>query len=239
MKAIVLAAGKGERIRSVIDGIPKPMVPLDGQPILESNILWLKKHGVTDLYMNLHYAPEKIKEYFGGGEQWGVNITYSYEETLLGTAGAARKIADDLWDKPERFLLIYGDSRYEYDLDEIIRFHLAKQGVATIAIYRKDEVATSGIVLLDDDNRVTEFIEKPRPHEEISNLVNTGIYVLEPEILDYIPPGQSLDFGKDVFPSMVSANEKIFGIIVEGKLTAIDTPALYEQAVTPGQAEDS
>lgn len=231
MKAIILAAGKGERLRGVVDNIPKPMVLINGKPVLESNIILLKKYGITDIYINLHHIPEVIKDYFGNGIKFGVNINYSFEETLLGTAGAVRKIADEYWNKPERFILLYGDNLLRYDIGEIINFHIRKKGIATIALYKKDDVSQSGIVLLNNEGKILKFIEKPRPEEVISNLVNTGIYILEPEILGYIPPKKNLDFGKDVFPEMILKNESIFGIIVEGNLTAIDTPALYKQAM--------
>lgn len=238
MRAIILAAGKGERLKGVIDCVPKPMVIINGMPILESNILLLKKYGITDMYINLHHFPEKIRNYFGNGIKFGVNINYSFEETLLGTAGAVKKIANEYWNVPERFILLYGDNLLEYDLGEIISFHEKKKGIATIALYKKDEVSQSGIVLLDNESKVLKFIEKPRPEQVVSNLVNTGIYVLEPEILSYIQPGKNIDFGKEVFPEMILNNERVFGIIVKGKLTAIDTPALYKQAVDGQKSED-
>lgn len=238
MKAIILAAGKGERLKSVVNRVPKPMVRINGMPILEHNVLLLKKYGITDIYINLHHLPETIKNYFGNGSGFGVSINYSFEETLLGTAGAVRKIADEYWNVPERFVLLYGDNLLKYDLGEIISFHLRKKGMATIAVYKKDDVSQSGIVLLDNENKVLRFIEKPKPEEVKSNLVNTGIYIMEPEVLGYIPQGKNLDFGKDVFPEMILKNESIFGIIVNGKLTAIDTPVLYKQAINSEKLED-
>lgn len=238
MRAVILAAGKGERLRGVIDSIPKPMVPINGKPILERNVLLLKKYGITDIYINLHHLPEVIKNYFGNGIKFGVNINYSFEEMLLGTAGAVRKIADEYWNIPERFILLYGDNLLEYDLGEIINFHIKKKGIATIALYKKEDVCQSGIVLLNNECKVLKFIEKPKPEEVVSNLVNTGIYILEPEILNYIPPGKILDFGRDVFPGMILKNENIFGIVVNGRLTAIDTPALFKQAIDSKRLED-
>ncbi len=234
MKAVILAAGKGERLRGIINNIPKPMVEINGKPVLEHNILLLKRYAITDIYINLHYQPDVIREHFGNGKKYGVDIKYSYEETLLGTAGAVRKIADEYWNKKDRkecFTLLYGDNLYEYDLREIINFHMRGKGIASIVIYEKDNVSQSGIVLLDKDNKILKFIEKPKPEEIVSNLVNTGIYILEPDVLTYIPPGKTLDFGKDVFPEMIEKGEDIFGVIVKGNLIAIDTPELLKEAL--------
>ena len=234
MKAIILAAGKGERLRGILNNIPKPMVEINGKPILEHNILLLGRYGITDIYINLHHQPDVIREHFGNGEKYGVNIKYSYEETLLGTAGAVRKIADEYWNRKDRkecFILLYGDNLYESDLGEIINFHMREKGIATITVYEKDNVSQSGIVLLDKDNKILKFIEKPKPEEIASNLVNTGIYILEPDVLTYIPPGRTLDFGKEVFPEMIQKGENVFGVIVKGNLIAIDTPELLKEAL--------
>lgn len=238
MKAIILAAGKGERLRGLVDTMPKPMVRIGGKPILQHNIEWLRNHGITDLYINLHHLPEKIADYFGNGEKLGVTITYSYEEKLLGTAGAVRRIADCLWkDGPvstynSPFLVIYGDNLLTYDLGKIVDFHKARDGIATIAFYRKDDVSQSGIAVLDPTGRVLRFIEKPKPEEEASNLVNTGIYILDKRLFAYIPKGITLDFGRDLFPEMLKNGEALYGIEVHGTLTAIDTPDLFRAAVS-------
>lgn len=230
MKAIILAAGKGERLRSITDNIPKPMMQINGKPILEYNILLLKKYGFKDIYINLHYLPEIIKIYFENGNKFGVNINYSFEKSLLGTAGAVRKIADEYWKGKERFILLYGDNLFEYDLGEIIDFHMRKKGIATITVYKKDDVSQSGIVLLDSENRIIKFIEKPTLEKNISHLVNTGLYILEPEVLNYIAPNKILDFGKNVIPEMIQKGEDVFGIIAKGNLIAVDTPELLKEA---------
>lgn len=243
MKTIILAAGKGERLGELTRSIPKPMLKIRKKPILEHNIEWLRDHGIRDIYINLHHSPDAIRSYFMNGKKWDVNIKYSHESKLLGTAGAVRKIAEDFWIKRSGgkdkyksypglhnpFLVIYGDNLFEYDLKEIINFHERKKGIATVAIYEKDNVNQSGIVLLNDKNRIMKFIEKPRPDEVVSHLVNTGLYILEPEVLEYISPNKVLDFGKNVFPQMIQNDESIFGVIFKGGLTAIDTPFLYKQ----------
>lgn len=232
MKAIILAAGKSERLKNILKNIPKPMVKIKNRPILEHNILWLKRYGIKEIYINLHHLANVIKDYFKDGAKWGVNITYSYEPVLLGTAGAVRKIIDEYWNIQEigGFLVLYGDNLVDFNLEEILIFHRAKQGVATIVVYEREEVSQSGIVALDKENQIIKFIEKPKQEEVISHLVNAGIYVFEPKIIDYIKQGEFLDFGRDVFPNMIERGEKIFGKIIKGDLIAIDTPKLYEKA---------
>jgi NDP-sugar pyrophosphorylase family protein len=233
VRAIILSAGKGMRLRKVIEDVPKPMVKLEGKPILEHNIEWIRDYGIKDIYINLHHLADVIRGYFGDGSKWGVKITYSYEPELLGTAGAVRKIAEECWQLPvnDAFLLIYGDNLLKYDLTEIVNFHEKNKGIATIAVYEKDDVSQSGIVLLDGNNKIIRFIEKPKPEEVVSNLVNTGIYVLEPDVLDYIPSAKALDFGRDIFPEMIQSGERIIGIVVKGSLIAIDTAELLEEAL--------
>jgi mannose-1-phosphate guanylyltransferase/phosphomannomutase len=253
MKAIILAAGKGERLKGIVDAVPKPMVRIAGKPILRHNIELCRKYGITDLYVNLHHLPDRIVDYFGNGKKFGVTITYSYEETLLGTAGAVRRIADHFWkeDRPPSavrrpgsevvstpdvstyslpFLVIYGDNLLNYDLKTIIGFHQARKGMGTIAFHRKDDVSQSGIALLDDDGRIVKFIEKPGPHECISNLVNAGLYVLDLDILKYILPGRVIDFARNVFPYALRNGEALYGIEAQGSLIAIDTPDLFKAA---------
>lgn len=243
MRAIILAAGKGKRLGKLTKSIPKPMLKIGKIPILEHNIEWLRNYGIKDIYINLHHLPDVISNYFKDGRKWDVNIQYSYELKLLGTAGAVRKIVEDYWTKGSwdrnknnpfptihnPFLVVYGDNLFEYDLKKILNFHERKKGIATIAVYKKDNVNQSGIVLLNDKNRIMKFIEKPRPDEVVSHLVNTGLYILESEVLEYISPNKLLDFGKDVFPEMIKRDENIFGVTYKGNLIAIDTPSLYKQ----------
>ena len=246
MKAIVLAAGKGQRLRSIVKDIPKPMIKVNGKPILEHNIELLKRYGITDIYINLHYLPEVISSYFNNGKKWGVNITYSYEPKILGTAGGVKKIVNNWWKletagknesilKPlpsnlGPFLVIYGDNYYNFNLAEIIKFHNEKKGIGTIGVYEKKDVSQSGIVEMDNNNKIIKFIEKPKPYEIVSHLVNTGIYIFEFDVINYIPEGFS-DFGKDIFPFIIK-QEKLYGYVLEGKLIAIDTPELLRAVRT-------
>ncbi len=232
MKAIILAAGKGERLKEVVDYIPKPMVKIKGKSILEHNIEWLKSFGLKDIYVNLHHLPDVIKDHLGNGTQYGVNITYSYEKHLLGTAGAVKKIATEYWkkDPSDTFLVAYGDNLLsDFNLLQITEFHRAKKGIGTICLYHKDDVSQSGVAVLDGD-RIVDFIEKPEPSETTSHIVNTGIYVLEQRILKYIPDGFS-DFGHDIFRTVLDAEERLYGFVSNRKLVAVDTPELLRQVV--------
>jgi len=235
MRAIILAAGRGERLGEITERIPKLMLQVKGEIILEHNINWLKKYGFKDIYINLHYLPGTIKNYFKSGKAIGVKLNYSHEPELLGSAGAVRKIANDFWKKEiKTFLVIYGDNFFNNkdNIKNIIKFHFKNKGIATIGLYRKiSETKKSGVVKIDKNNLVKEFIEKPILEKEIkSNLINTGFYVLEPEILRYIPQGYS-DFGKDIFPKLLKSKVSVFGYIFLKGLIAIDTPELYKGVI--------
>lgn len=233
MKAIILAAGKGERLKGVIDNIPKPMIKVSGKAILEHNIEWLAGFGVRDIYINLHYLPDIIRGYFGNGDRWNIRITYSYEHQILGTAGAVRKIADDYWyNNEEAFVIVYGDNLLsDFDLEQIVNFHKTKKGIGTICLYYKDDVSQGGIAVMDKKNRIIKFIEKPDPDQVISNLVNTGIYIFEPGILEYIPKNCPYDFGKDLFHKVIKSDENLYGLVQNANLIAIDTPELLKKTI--------
>lgn len=235
-RAIVLAAGKGERLAGITKEIPKPMIEIKSKPILEYNIEWLKKNNINEIYINLHHLPDMIKNYFGNGNKWGVKITYSYEPELLGTAGGVKKMARELFVSSyqlsdEAFLVLYGDNFYDYNLKELMDFHLKRGGIATIGLYRKEgDLSQSGVVVLNEDGLVVRFIEKPKGGKTGSNLVNTGMYILEPEILSFIPDGFS-DFGKDIFPELIKSRMPVYGYIMQGVLIPVDTVELYQAAI--------
>lgn len=229
MKAVILAAGKGERLKGVVDSLPKPMVAVNGRPILEQNIELLRISGITELFINLHHLPDAISGYFRDGGDWGVSITYSHEPAILGTAGAVRKLAGQL--KGERFLVLYGDNLYDCDLADVVAFHGRKEGLGTIGLYEKEDVSQSGVVELGGDGRITGFIEKPGVSPVASRLVNAGVYVFEPEILAHIPRRRFCDFGYDVFPRLIAGKKCLYGALLKGGLTAIDTPEFYHQAI--------
>ena len=205
---MLLAAGKGTRLRPLTADVPKCMIPVRGKPLLEHTVSWLSRFGVTELVINLHYKPEAVRDHFGDGSSWGVHITYSYEESLLGTAGAVKNVAS-FFDSP--FFLWYGDNLSTCNLENLYAFHSRNQSQATISLIHREDVTASGIVGLDERHKITRFLEKPKPEQIFSHWVNAGIYVLQPHVLDYIPPGIESDFGKNVMPAMLEAGEPLYG----------------------------
>jgi NDP-sugar pyrophosphorylase family protein len=209
MKAMLLAAGLGTRLRPLTDRIPKCMVPVGGKPILEHNIEWLRKFGITEVMVNLHYLPRVVMDYFGDGHKWGVMLTYSVEKEILGTAGGVKNVAGFF--EKEAFIIWYGDNLCACDLEHLAAFHREKAGLATIALYQREDVTQCGIVGLDADNRILRFLEKPDAEQVFSHWVNAGIYILEPEVLDYIPANTLFDFGRDVFPALLEDSQLLYG----------------------------
>lgn len=218
MKAIILCAGKGERLKPLTETVPKPMVLINGKPILEYLILLCRAHGINEITINTSYLPKKIKEYFGNGEKWSVKIKYSFEPELLGTSGALNNFRDFL--KDEQFFVIYGDAITEINLSEMLKFHKQKKGIATLALRSKPKESKRDTIILADENlKINKFIEKP-PKEDLekysqeSNLVSSGIYLFESEILNLIPQGFS-DFAYDIFPRLIEQGEKIYGFMMD------------------------
>ena len=212
MKALILCAGEGTRLRPLTEDTPKPMVRIKNKPILEYNIRLCKKYGIEDIAINTSYLPKKIKEYFGDGSRLGVRLRYSYESELLGTAGALNNFSDFFKDT---FVVIYGDNLTDIDLEKMVDYHKSKKGMATLALRKKPEDPSSGYVILDSHSQIQNFIEKPSNKERAyfknqSSWENLGIYVLEPKILKHIPQGFS-DFGRNIFPELIKGKEKIFG----------------------------
>jgi NDP-sugar pyrophosphorylase family protein len=228
MKAMVLAAGRGARLRPLTDHCPKPMIPLGGKPLLEHVIALLAKHGFDQIALNLNHLPELIRAHFGDGSAWGVQLNYSHEEELLGTAGAVRQMAGFL-DEP--FLVYYGDNLTNVDLGEFWQAHRCQGEVASMGLHREDDPCHSGIVRLDGRSRIVQFLEKPRPEQVFPDYqINCGIYALEPRIFDWIPLQGPCDFGADVFPRLLAAGQPLYGHPLRGRLLASDTPERYARA---------
>ncbi len=228
MKAMILAAGQGRRLRPLTDTCPKPMIPLGGKPLLEHVITLLAKHGFDQLVVNLHHLPQLIRDYFGDGSTWKVRLTYSPEEELLGTAGAVRRMAA-FFDQP--LLVYYGDNLCNVDLTDFWTTHLRRGGLATMGLHREDDPCRSGIVRLDEASRIVQFIEKPKADQVFPGyLINAGIYALQPQIFDWIPSQGASDFSRDIFPRLLTAGAPIFGHLLRGQLLASDTPERYAEA---------
>ena len=201
MKVMIMAAGKGTRLRPLTDLIPKPMAPIANRPALHHIIRLLRRHGLVDIVMNLHHLPETISGYFGAGEDEGVRITYSLERELLGTAGGVKNNQEFLG--TGTFLVMSGDTLTDIDLSGLIAAHKRNGSIATLAVKEMDDPSLYGVVITDDDGRVVAFQEKPTLEQARSRLCNCGIYVFEPEIFDHIPAGRFDDFGSRLLPDLL------------------------------------
>jgi mannose-1-phosphate guanylyltransferase/mannose-1-phosphate guanylyltransferase/phosphomannomutase len=204
MRAMVLAAGLGTRLRPLTYEIPKPMVPVLDRPVMAHIVDLLHRHGITDIIANLHYFPDTIRDYFGDA------ITYRYEEELLGTAGGVRNCRDFLSAEGGPFLIISGDALTDIDLGRFVERHRQAGGIATLAVKRVANTREYGVVLHDGDGRISGFQEKPDPAEALSDLGNCGIYLFEPEIFDYFPERDFVDWAKDVFPALLENDVPFF-----------------------------
>jgi len=209
LKAMLLAAGLGTRLRPLTYELPKPMVPVLGRPVMEHILCLLAKHGFDDVVANLHYFPDLIRDRFGDGSAYGVRLVYSYEPELLGTAGGVRNVREHFGD--ETFLIISGDALTDIDLGALWAAHKEKGGIATLALKRVDDTSQFGVVIVAEDGRIQGFQEKPDPAEALSNLGNCGIYVFEPEIFDYFPEPEFVDWAMDVFPTLLAQDVSFYG----------------------------
>ncbi|UFP93745.1 nucleotidyltransferase family protein [Gloeobacter morelensis] len=225
MKAFVLAAGKGTRLRPFTDALPKPLMPVMNKPVMAHILGLCRKHGLDQVVANLHYKGEKISEYFGNGSQYCVSLGYSREEQLLGTAGGVRRQADFLADGA--FLVISGDVMTDLDLTALLRFHKQSGAVATMAVKEVGDPSRFGVVVSDSHGRVESFQEKPTRGTERSRWANTGIYVLEPEVFDYIPEATFFDFGNDLFPMLVAKGAPVFAMRTGAYWSDVGTLAQY------------
>ncbi len=209
MKAMVLAAGLGTRLRPLTNYVSKPMVCLAGRPCLEHTVRLLRKYGFNDLIINLHYKPELIRNYFGYGARLGLTISYSFEKELMGTAGGVKKAERYFNNRP--VLIISGDALTDINLHRFYRYHQDKGAMATLALKRVADPTRYGVVITDSNGLISAFQEKPLPGQEISNLANTGIYLLEPSVFDLIPENKFFDFGQDLFPLLLKQGKKMLG----------------------------
>ncbi|MBW4418541.1 MAG: mannose-1-phosphate guanyltransferase [Myxacorys californica WJT36-NPBG1] len=232
MRAVLMAGGSGTRLRPLTCDLPKPMVPILNRPIAEHIINLLKRHRIREVIATLHYLPDVMRDYFQDGSDFGVQITYAVEEDQpLGTAGCVRNIIELL---DGTFLVISGDSITDFDLSAAIEFHQRKGSKATIVLTRVPNPIEFGVVITDENYRISRFLEKPSTSEVFSDTVNTGIYILEPEVLEYLPPNQEADFSKDLFPILLAKNEPMFGYIADGYWCDVGHLDAYREAQYDG-----
>jgi mannose-1-phosphate guanylyltransferase len=201
---MVMAAGLGTRLRPLTWEIPKPMVPVANRPVIEHILRLLREHGIEQVVANLHWFPKTIRGPLGDGSRLGVELTYQREEELLGTAGGVRNVASYLTaGEGEAFLVMAGDALTDVDLGALVQAHRANGGIATLAVRSVPNVSEFGVVVTDSDGRIQGFQEKPDPAEALSDLANCMIYAFSPEVFDYFPDGDPIDFALDVFPALL------------------------------------
>lgn len=225
MKAVIMAGGEGTRLRPLTSNQPKPMLPVANKPMMEHIVRLLRRHHVTDVVVTVAYLASVIRKYFGDGADMGVRLYYATEETPLGTAGSVKNVAGEL---DEAFLVVSGDALTDVDLDAVLSFHHHKGSMATVVLKRTPNPLDFGIVIVDDDGKITRFLEKPGWGQVFSDTINTGIYAFEPEILDFIPDGPA-DFSEDVFPRLVEKGAPLYGYVTDGYWCDVGNLETYRQ----------
>jgi mannose-1-phosphate guanylyltransferase/mannose-1-phosphate guanylyltransferase/phosphomannomutase len=206
---MLLGAGLGTRLRPITYGMPKPLVPILGRPVMAHILRLLARQGFNDVVCNIHYFPEMIRDRIGDGSEYGIRLEYSFEEELLGTAGGVRKVRDFFGS--DTFLIISGDALTDIDLGALWSRHQTAGGIGTLALKKVDDPSQLGVVILDEDGRIQGFQEKPDPAEALSDLGSCGIYVFEPEIFDYFPDQPFVDWAQDVFPTLLERDVPLYG----------------------------
>ncbi|MDS3859378.1 NDP-sugar synthase [Thermosynechococcaceae cyanobacterium BACA0444] len=242
MKAMILAAGKGTRVRPITYTIPKPMIPILQKPVMEFLVELLRQHGFTEIMVNVSHLAHEIEEYFQDGQRFGVQIAYSFEGYIedgklvgkaLGSAGGMKRIQDFNPFFDDTFVVLCGDALIDLDLTKAVAWHRQKGAIATIILrdVPREEVSSYGVVVTDTEHRIKAFQEKPNVEEALSTLINTGIYIFEPEILDLIPSGMEYDIGSQLFPKLVEMGAPFFGLTMDFEWVDIGKVPDYWQAV--------
>jgi mannose-1-phosphate guanylyltransferase len=242
MKAMILAAGKGTRVRPITHTIPKPMIPILQKPVMEFLLELLREHGFTEIMVNVSHLAEEIENYFRDGQRFGVEIAYSFEGRIedgeligdaVGSAGGLKKIQSFQPFFDDTFVVLCGDALIDLDLTEAVKRHKAKGAMASLITKRvpRDQVSSYGVVVTDPDGRVLSFQEKPAVDEAASDMINTGIYIFEPEVLNYVPEGVPFDIGSDLFPRLVADGAPFYALPMEFEWVDIGKVPDYWQAI--------
>src|SRR5258708_2553721 len=227
MQAVVMAGGEGSRLRPLTINRPKPMVSIVNNPCLGHIFDLLKRHSIDDAFVTLQYLASVIQDHYGDGGGVGMRLRYSVEESPLGTGGSVRQIGDALDDT---FLVISGDAMTDIDLGKVIEFHKASKAAVTLTLVRVSNPLEYGVVITQPDGRITKFLEKPSWGEVFSDTINTGIYVIEPRVLERYAIGEKFDFSKDLFPQLLADGEPLFGYVAEGYWTDVGSIGEYSRA---------
>ncbi len=224
MKAVILVGGLGTRLQPLTCNVPKPMIPLANRPFMEHLLIRLREQGIHDIILAVRYLAERFRESLGDGSQFGVNVSVYEEPEPLGTAGAIKNVEHLLNDTT---FVFNGDAMTDLDLRAMLAFHRERQSKATIALTYVDDPSQYGLVEIDGDNRIKRFLEKPSAEDITSNLINAGTYILEPELLSYIPPEQHFMFERGLFPVLLQRREPVFGYPSRAYWTDIGKPQTY------------
>jgi mannose-1-phosphate guanylyltransferase/phosphomannomutase len=227
VKGIIMAGGSSSRLRPLTCDLPKPMVPVMTKPVMTYSIELLQKYGINQIGVTLQYLPEIIQDYFQNGSKFGVTLHYFIEDTPLGTAGSVKN-AEEFLD--ETFIVISGDALTDINLKKALYFHKEKKSLATLVLKREDVPLEYGVVITDENGCITRFLEKPNWGEVFSDTVNTGIYILEPKVLEYFEPGQKFDFSQNLFPLLLDKGEPMYGYITDEYWCDIGDPKSYLKA---------
>jgi mannose-1-phosphate guanylyltransferase len=242
MKAMILAAGKGTRVRPITYTVPKPMIPILTKPVMEFLVELLRLHGFNEIMVNVSHLADEIENYFRDGSRFDVQIAYSFEGRIiegkligeaLGSAGGMRRIQDFCPYFDDTFVVLCGDALIDLDLTAAVKWHKEKGSIATIIMKSvpKEQVSSYGVVVTDENNRIQAFQEKPPVEEALSTNINTGIYIFEPEVLDYIPSGVEYDIGGDLFPQLVAKKAPFYGLTMDFQWVDIGKVPDYWQAI--------
>jgi mannose-1-phosphate guanylyltransferase len=242
MKAMILAAGKGTRVRPITYTTPKPMIPILQKPVMEFLVELLRHHGFDQIMVNVSHLAEEIENYFRDGQRFGVEIAYSFEGRIengqlvgdaIGSAGGMRRIQDFSPFFDDTFVVLCGDALIDLDLTAALKWHREKGAIATVVMKTVDpsEVSSYGVVVTDDEGRIQAFQEKPSVEEALSNNINTGIYIFEPEVLNYIPSGCMYDIGSDLFPKLVEMGAPFYAIPMDFQWVDIGRVPDYWHAI--------
>src|SRR6266849_809342 len=227
MQAVVMAGGEGSRLRPLTINRPKPMVQIVNKPCLGHIFDLLLRHGIDDAFVTLQYLASVIQDSYGDGGGLGLRLRYSIEETPLGTGGSVRQIVDQLADT---FIVISGDAMTDIDLSKVVAFHQERGAAVTLTLVHVPNPLEYGVVITNEDGRIAKFLEKPSWGEVFSDTINTGIYVLEPRVLNRYMVGDAFDFSKDLFPQLLADGEPLFGYIASGYWTDVGSIPEYARA---------
>lgn len=226
--AVILAGGKGTRLQSVIKNTPKVLVKIGGRPVIEHQIILLKKYGIKEIWILLGHLGEKVRNYLGEGRRWGIKIRYCQEEKLLGTAGAIKQLEGKV---KTDFLVLSGDLMMDFDVKRFINFHKNKKGIATIVVHPSDHAFDSDLVEAEEDGEIVFLLKRPHPQGIVlGNLGIASVFTFSPEILKYIPKSKKTDFERDILSNILNSGEKIYAYNTSEYIKDIGTPERLNEA---------